>query len=80
MVKTLHHVNITDKTLPSNEFNCHGLHLNTLGKERINQLRGHSTTHSLTRQNNLPISLTQKEDLFDPAPSENAVSSTNECT
>lgn len=80
MVKTLQHVNIIDKTLPSNEFTCHGLHLNTMGKERINQLIGQSTTNSLTRQNNLPISLTRKEDLLDPAPNETAGSSTNECT
>jgi len=80
MVNTLQHVSITDKTLPSNEFTCHGLHLNTLGKERIIKLIGQSTTNSLTRQNNLPIGLTWKEDLFDPAPNETASSSTNECT
>jgi hypothetical protein len=60
MVNTLWHINTIDTTLPRNKFTHHGLHLKTLGQERIMKLLGQNITNSLTRQNNLLISLPMK--------------------
>jgi hypothetical protein len=60
LIKDMQHVSVLDTNLTRDDFTRHGLHLNSLGKERIAKTIGKSIT-TLSTTGNPTISLNWKE-------------------
>ena len=66
VVKTAGNVKIIQATLNRNDFTCHGMHLNILGKEKMAKLIGDSIKTPMTRKKETPFVLKWKEEQEDP--------------
>ena len=66
VVKTAGNVKIIQATLNRNDFTCHRMHLNILGKEKMAKLIGDSIKTPMTREKETPFILKWKEEQEDP--------------
>ena len=76
MIKTAGNVKIIQATLNRNDFTCHGMHLNILGKDKMATLIGDSIKTPMTRKKN-PFVLKWKEEQENPHQRENENPPTN---
>jgi len=77
VVKTAGNVKIIQATLNRNDFTCHRMHLNILGKEKMAKLIGDSIKTPMTREKETPFILKWKEEQEDPHQRETKNTPTN---
>lgn len=65
MTKALPHVVMLDMTLDKKDFTQHGLHLNSIAKEKVALLIGQQLKNLLTKQENIILSLPRIDDKND---------------